>query len=80
MIDKILQSSQNPEKISLTVKGILLSLVSFIVLLTGATVGEANTLGEFAESIANAVGTIVFLIGQIQIIWGLFRKLSYNTN
>lgn len=71
-INKLLKSSADPEKLSTTVKGILLAIVPVIIMVTGLEQEEVNTL-------VNAIVQVVFLgaslISACQIIYGLARKI-----
>lgn len=71
----ILGSSVDPEKLALTVKGILLGVVTILVTLgVDATGLELNTL---VDAIVNAIQLIGGLVSAIMTIYGLSRKI-YN--
>lgn len=74
ILDKILRSSQDSKQVSLTVKGILMQGVALIVMFGGASM-DSNLLGNLAENISEIVGTVFLLIGQLQTVYGLVRKL-----
>jgi len=63
-----LSSSENPEQLALTVKGVIVSLASIIVLV-GSRFGFPLSIEQvaiFAGSIGAAVGAIVTLSGLIR--------------
>ena len=66
----ILWSSQNPQVISLTVKG----FVPFLVLL-GI---QENEVVAFSDNISQAILAISMLVSALVGLWGFARKL-YNT-
>ena len=68
MFDKILQSSKNPEKVSLTINGILMQGISLAVLLGGSTMDGA-LLGDLADVITGVIAAGLSLIGLLQIGW-----------
>ena len=74
MFEKILMSSHNPEKVSLSVNGVLMNIVGIIVLIGGAIV-DGNALADLVQKISVFAGTFILLVGQGQIIYGLARKL-----
>lgn len=76
MINKIIQSSQNPEQVSLRVKGILMSLVGIVVLLGGPQAYGVEYLSEGVEHIASVMGTLALLIGNLQLLWGWIRSFK----
>lgn len=73
IISKIITSSQDPTKISLTVKGFLLAFVPFFMVVSGLTEAE---LGETIDVIAQVVFLVTSLIALIPTVIGLFRKLK----
>lgn len=78
MLEKIFQSSQNQEKLSLTIKGILLSFVPVIlVIIRGAGLEgvDTNFLTEFIENITIAMQQFFALVSTLTILWGLARKV-----
>lgn len=76
---KLLGSSVDPEKLALTVKG-LLGGVATLILFYAKVKGVALTDGEL-QNIINAVGDIIVyggaLISSLAFLAGLFRK-AYN--
>lgn len=82
-IPKWLQSSQNSEKVSLTIKSVGASLVAFLPLLTllGIPLTEVDleTLVEVLSTASDnffvVVNQIFILISSILAFYGLLRKL-----
>ena len=71
-MNNIIKSSENPENLSLTIKGILVALIPTVVYLGGVfglNVAEAD-LTQFVSAIAT-------LISAGMIIVGLLRKAYY---
>lgn len=71
-MNKYLASSVNPEKLSLTIKGILVGLVPLIIVLTGLNQAELN---EVIEGIIQAVTGITTAIAGVMTAYGLLRKI-----
>ena len=72
---KILQSSQNPATLSLTVKGILVGLVPLALLLFGGNITE----GDANEVINGVIGVITAVSGAVAAIitvLGAVRKVK----
>ena len=63
----ILQSSQNPEEISLTVKGAILTLLPLLAM-------ALNKFGVSQEMLVEMVNAIFGLVGAGIMIWGAVRK------
>ncbi len=76
-MNKLLASSVNPEKLSLTIKGIL-GAVATIVIYFATFKGVEITQGEL-QSIIDNVGGIVVAIGgvvsSIAFVYGAIRKI-----
>lgn len=70
MLPTALQSSVNPNELSLTVKGILISLIPIIIII-------AKQLGlEVTEtSLINLIEQVTILISAVVTVYGLIRKL-----
>ena len=73
----ILQSSQDPKKLSLTIQGFLVQVLAVLTAVLGALgytlVGDFTGIIEFVSMI---ISTGLFLIGNIQMLWGLIRKVA----
>lgn len=65
----ILQSSQNPEEISATIKGALLALVPLLTVL----LQQFGVSQEWLNALINAV---FGLVGSVIMVWGIVRKLK----
>lgn len=65
----ILQSSQNPEEISLTVKGAILTLLPLLAM-------ALNKFGVSQEMLVEMVNAIFGLVGAGIMIWGAVRKFK----
>jgi len=68
-MNKILQSSANPEKLALTVKGILTALIPILIF-----VFAAFGLNIGSEELTNGIGQLTAIISGAMILWGLVRK------
>lgn len=77
IIDWVLLSSADPRQMSLTIKGILVSLVPVIIAVLNLTGVEMSSEG--LESVINTITAIVFLLGTVvsalMTIAGLMRKI-----
>lgn len=76
MLNQILQSSKDPQKLSMTVTGLLSGLIPVIgavMVLTGHQIDDTAM-----QSIVAAIGTTIIAVGSVvsgvQIVWGLIRK------
>jgi hypothetical protein len=66
----VLGSSQNPEALSLTVKGILIALVPVIIAL-----GKGFGLDILEADLVNLINQLATIIAAGAVIWGLARKI-----
>lgn len=71
-MSNFLSSSADANKISLTVKGILLSLVPIIMIMTGLTEAEIQPI---IDTIVQIVFLATTLISAGQVLYGLMRKI-----
>lgn len=80
MNKKFYLSSANPNELAMTIKGLLLSVVPLILLVTktnGFTeVGEAE-LNTFIEGVVNAIIAITGAVAALQVVYGSLRKVYY---
>lgn len=70
IVEWFVYSSKNPQKIALTIKG----LIPFLALLgldSAVVEGAANTVGEIVAQTATLIAAFIAL-------WGLLRKLYYS--
>jgi len=73
----VLMSSQDPEKLSLTIKGLLVQLVPVIILVLQAF-GIASVEADIVaiiESVAVMVAIVFSFIGLLMSTWGMVRKM-----
>lgn len=80
LLELLLQSSQDPTKLSLTVRGMLVTLVP--VILIAAQVFGIGMLQEtdviaIIEGITGIIATALTLVGLVMTTWGMIRKLVY---
>jgi hypothetical protein len=76
-MNKFLESSVDPSKLSLTVKGLLLSLLPVFLVLTGMT---EETIQPIIDVIVQAVFLVTALVSTFQILYGLIRKIYVGLN
>jgi hypothetical protein len=74
-MNKFLASSADPTKLSLTIKGVLLSLLPIILVVTGMT---EETVQPIIDGIVQIVFLVTSLISAVQIIYGLIRKIYFT--
>jgi hypothetical protein len=70
-MNKLIQSSANPEKISLTVKGILMSIAPVVIglmQLSGVEIAQSQYI-EIVENITAILSTSIILIGTIRKVY-----------
>ena len=72
-----LGSSVNPEKLALTIKGVLLAVITIVVSIGGIfgvtlDVGELTTI---VDSIQNAIVAISAAISAVMVVYGGIRKI-----
>ncbi len=78
LLKAIIQSSKDPAKVSLTVRGILLQIVPVILIvakLYGIESLDENVLTALAEAITTVVAAALSLVSVLMITWGLVRKV-----
>lgn len=78
MFDQIIRSSQDPTKLSLTVKGIMLSFVPFIIFVSrtyGLEGVDESFVTQVIEMISLAIQQGLALISVLVMTWGLIRKV-----
>lgn len=73
----LLGSSVDPKKLALTVKGILLAVVTILVSVSGifGTTLDATDLNTLVGSIQNAIVAIASAVSAIMVVYGGVRKL-----
>lgn len=74
----VLQSSKNPSQLSLTVRGILVTLIPIFTTL-GAAYGTDVITVEYVtmviDFIVEIINTVTLLVGLLMTLWGLIRKV-----
>ena len=77
-LPKFLQSSINPEQLSLTIKGILIGIVPFLLWIANANGVQLaqGDLSEIVNLIANSAKEILTAISAIITTVGAIRKLA----
>jgi len=78
MKDFILESSANPEKLSLSVRGVLITLIPLAMVAVrfyGIDNLDETTLTGLIDAIAKSVEYLGFFAGSVMTAWGLVRKV-----
>lgn len=81
MFTRILQwlilSSKDPNKIALTVRGALYSIVPIIITIAGLTNIEIqqDTLEAVIEMISSVIQIGLGIVASVMVLWGLVRKI-----
>lgn len=79
MFEKLLHSSANPEKVSLTVKGLLTTLIPVAMVfikVAGAEISN-DDVQKLVDSIAEVIMIATSLLSTVMVVWGLLRKFYY---
>ncbi len=78
----LVMSSADPSKVALTVKGFLTAAIPFIILSSGVFHFnvDSDSLTALFEEVGNVVMMILTVVGTIQTIWGLARKIGLSLN
>lgn len=74
---KLLGSSVDPTKLSLTIKGVLLGIVAIItpiLIFYGYDVAQLD-LNGLVDMIINSVQAIVLAVSAVMTVWGAIRKI-----
>ena len=78
-LDGVLTSTKDPSKLSLTVKGLMLQIVPFILLgvgiVGGGSVGLESDMEVIIEGVTQIVALAVELASVVMVTWGLIRKV-----
>lgn len=77
-IDSIIVSSQDPAKLSLTVRGLLVQALPVIMLVLqafGIGAIEAD-IAAIIEGVTNLIAIVLTFIGVAMSTWGIVRKLG----
>lgn len=72
----VLASSVNPEKVSMTIQGILIALVPVIIgILQAQDIAiTENQLVEFIQNLTTVISTLLMVVGSLRKAWLSFRK------
>jgi hypothetical protein len=82
---KLIQSSENPKNLSLTIKGLLYSLIAIFIMfakMKGMDIGEselqniADTLIEAGTLVGLLYGMVITLIGSIRKVLNKIRAIK----
>ena len=74
-LKKLTRSSQDPKKLSMTIKGILTSLV-LVLSITGVVPTDAiQEVGPLADSLVLAVEALLAAFGAVWTVWGAIRRI-----
>lgn len=73
VLKNLVVSSVNPEEVSLTIKGVLVANIAFIMIL----VNHFN-LPYSTEQVTEIIGVLSGLVGGVMVIVGLLRKLYHS--
>lgn len=71
MYNKLLGSSVNPEKLGLTIKGIIVGIIPIILIFSGGKLNESDLI-NFVEAVGGAVAAGMVLYGLGRKIWVKF--------
>jgi len=71
MLHPMLGSSVDPNKLSLTVKGILIALIPLFI-----AIGRMNGLELIETNLVQIINGIATLIATVVTLWGLIRKIK----
>jgi len=74
----IVQSSMDPKKVSLTVRGALIGLVPVIIGIVkfyGVEGVDENALTQIIDGIAMVTQSFLSLISVVMMTWGMIRKM-----
>ena len=71
-MNKFLTSSTDPNKLSLTIRGILLAILPIIMVFTGLTEAEIQPI---IDGIVQLVFLLTAIVSAGQVVYGAIRKL-----
>lgn len=78
MLPTLLQSSIDPTKLSSTIRGIIISLSSIVILFASTHLHinvTTNQIAAFADQTAATVSAVGLAIGMIHTLYGLVVKI-----
>lgn len=76
MLNKFLQSSKNPQELSLMIKGVLtasMPLAGVVLKATGHEI-DNETLKDIIEKVGDVVIAFGSAVSAVMIVWGALRK------
>lgn len=73
ILSKVLTSSADPSRVSLLIRGVLMSFAPMVMLVLGIT--EAD-FGSLVDGIVEVVFFATSLIAALQMVWGGVRKIN----
>jgi len=76
-IPKVFASSVDPEKISLTIKGVIIAAVPVVIAIAGLTrlnLGQAD-ISALADGLIGAIDLMAKTAAALMIVFGLVRKI-----
>jgi hypothetical protein len=71
-MNRFITSSANPERLSTTIKGLLMALVPIIMMSTGLSESEITPI---IDGIVAVVFALTSLVAAVQVVYGLVRKV-----
>lgn len=75
ILNALTRSSSDPQKLSLTIKGILMAVAPLIIGFTNLSSGE---YGAIVDGVTQVIFWVLSIISTGQIVWGLSRKVSFG--
>lgn len=78
IVNLIVQSSIDPKKVSLTVRGALIGLVPVIIGIVkfyGVEGVDENVLTQIIDGIATVTQSFLSLVSVVMMTWGMIRKV-----
>ena len=78
VVPKLLGSSVNPEKLAMTVRGILLLLVPTVIAVArfkGVELGEEGIM-QAIDAFIDLIQAVSAVVGSVWLFWGLIRKVQ----
>jgi hypothetical protein len=73
----IVVSSADPQEISLSIKGVLVGLVPYVIAISGLAhlnVGQDQMTG-LIDGVANVIQYALALVSGVMMVWGMARKI-----
>ncbi len=80
MLPKILRSSIDPTKLSSTIKGVIISLSSVVIMVASVafhTTLDTNQVAAFADQAAQTVSAVGIAFGMIHTMYGIIIKIVH---